>query len=1557
LQYWQRLDLASGDSAQVQVSTDNTNWTSVASETTVRNLAWTARTVNLSAYAGQPLWLRFVLSTDEDPTTVADGWCLDDITIWAEPLPVNPRIGLTSLESDDPWLWLTEGSWLSTTTALYSGSLAWTSSPQPETAVGLTLNTDVSLASLAQPELRFWQLLDLAAGADNAQVQLSTDGGQTWFSLATYSAADNSSTWTEKAISLASYAGQTVRVRFLLTTDNDGLAGTGWTVDAISLQSAGAPVATDTPTPMLSATPTPTLDASGWTTYEDTDPLMFYGNGTWQTFDVAGAVGGNLTGSADPGATFTANFEGTGIRIIYSQGPEGDLFSAQVDDGLPQTGNSAGTNYSYGSVLALEGLSEGQHSLTVTNGDGAIWIEAVQVQGTLINEPVSTPTPTPTQTPTIDPSWITYEDTDPLLVYGNGTWQSYNVAGAVGGTLTASADAGATLTAYFEGTGIRVIYSKGPEGGPFSGQVDSDEAHTADGYDEGYSYGYILAVEGLAEGQHTLTITNGDGAIWTEAVAVQGELTTAPEFEETELELLHSDDFDDNHLAHWVTGSIPAGLFLVPSETGQALWIFGYASPVSYEKLDLFDQVINLRFRIATGKATFSFRHSGAGEYLISTDIGGDVTVTRNDAFLATGMVAPTIPGEWRTLRIAILADRITVSLDGTEIVNVVDPAPLPPGALSFLSESNHDAAFLIDDFELWVPASDIPQTPLGTPVPSVTPEESTAGYSILSTTSSNEAVSGKFVYLCGNEGYAITQLCVAQADGSGSSMITEYSSGDFTYGYLSPAWSPDGTKIAAIKSTRWDEPAYPYPNPRVHTDIVVMNEDGSNQELIDPFSGLIFSIFSLDWSPDGSWFAIEAPVPEQVGMALYYVDTNCRGSCAAYSIPTGWSEEVWDASPTWSPDSEALAFMSNRGGNWHAYTVRLDGTELQQVSTAPLTPSQIIGPPYRSAWSPDSTKLALNHTILLSSGYNHTYIEVVPIPTQMAPDSLMLASIPPAYEITFPPQEYIGDSVVDWSPDSTRITFTRSSGVNLTSYIAMADGYETGLTEIGSTGELMRWYRTPCTVISAPETDLRTQEVRDMRAVVDPDGQGLIVHAGPAINAMRLGTIPWDMAITPNAQFEVKNGDDKVIQTWYRLDDLANVIGYTPYPRENSPTINVGWIMGGIANPAGTPDEFIYVQDKAMCVAKPAEELTFYYDREMAATVAIEHSYDTAQNHSLLQNQGRVTQRIDSDVPYAYFRYTPFDPTTNVTGSATFVSESLWMGGLPMIVGNTSCDSGENSLEHGWRYCFTRPNATPPSGVATNPFDTHGDLIGFWVDRDNADLDNTVLDENSKGRQIFIDESVQTGTGLAVSALYIRGQDSSKTDLYNFIKLGDGDVFEPGPLSQRVSDLLSTDSNIDPDTGTTNEVKMGDYLFISTAPEHGLVIIGWQAAMDCSQAIFADGVNRVNGYRRWSITDFGMSYTDAQSRGIPYPVPWVADFTSPPNGNDQTDATQSPVPRPFYCTMYWEPDLNPDVIRGTDRFYAHDWYFYTMPDTVTASASTAPDQLYVDSQWQWSNE
>ncbi len=132
---------------------------------------------------------------------------------------------------------------------------------------------------------------------------------------------------------------------------------------------------------LLLALPAPSRGQDAWNTYQDTDPRLLYQGGTWQTFQVAAALGGTLTATADPGATLTVYFAGTAVQLVYSLGPEGRTFSAQVDDGPLSTVYSYGDRYSHGQTLAFTDLSAGTHVLTVTNGEGALWSRPYRCKG------------------------------------------------------------------------------------------------------------------------------------------------------------------------------------------------------------------------------------------------------------------------------------------------------------------------------------------------------------------------------------------------------------------------------------------------------------------------------------------------------------------------------------------------------------------------------------------------------------------------------------------------------------------------------------------------------------------------------------------------------------------------------------------------------------------------------------------------------------------------------------------------------------------------------------------------------------------------------------------------------------------------------------------------------------------------------------------------------------------------------------------------------------------------------------------------------------------------
>jgi Tol biopolymer transport system component len=120
-----------------------------------------------------------------------------------------------------------------------------------------------------------------------------------------------------------------------------------------------------------------------------------------------------------------------------------------------------------------------------------------------------------------------------------------------------------------------------------------------------------------------------------------------------------------------------------------------------------------------------------------------------------------------------------------------------------------------------------------------------------------------------------------------------------------SPAWSPDGTKIA-FQSGR-DDP---------QGDIYVMDaapESGTNKalRLTDTTEG----DFEPNWSPDGSKIVFTSG---RDGNFEIYV-MNADGSAPKRLTKKG----PRDSSPAWSPDGSKIAFRSERGGDPEVYVMK----------------------------------------------------------------------------------------------------------------------------------------------------------------------------------------------------------------------------------------------------------------------------------------------------------------------------------------------------------------------------------------------------------------------------------------------------------------------------------------------------------------------------------------------------------------------------------------------------------------------------------------------------------
>ncbi|MCD6554272.1 MAG: hypothetical protein DRI52_06140 [Chloroflexi bacterium] len=227
------------------------------------------------------------------------------------------------------------------------------------------------------------------------------------------------------------------------------------------------------------------------------------------------------------------------------------------------------------------------------------------------------------------------------------------------------------------------------------------------------------------------------------------------------------------------------------------------------------------------------------------------------------------------------------------------------------------------------------------------------------------------------------SDIFVMQADGSGLVNLTNHPAWDGT-----PAWSPDGTRIAFTSDRDGDNP-----------QIYVMNADGSDVVRLTVSDGIDMM---PSWSPDGQKIAFVSTRPYtltleggqlmidagpeiwvmdadggnptrvsggQEDQALYpawapdgprlaYMNISDRidlivhvlGEESGQSLTTGAPFASW--SPAWSPDGSQLAFMATQeDGNKEIYVMNSDGSNWRNLTNSPSAEAD-------PAWSPDGQKI-----------------------------------------------------------------------------------------------------------------------------------------------------------------------------------------------------------------------------------------------------------------------------------------------------------------------------------------------------------------------------------------------------------------------------------------------------------------------------------------------------------------------------------------------------------------------------------------------------------------------
>jgi Tol biopolymer transport system component len=174
----------------------------------------------------------------------------------------------------------------------------------------------------------------------------------------------------------------------------------------------------------------------------------------------------------------------------------------------------------------------------------------------------------------------------------------------------------------------------------------------------------------------------------------------------------------------------------------------------------------------------------------------------------------------------------------------------------------------------------------------------------------------------------------------------------------MMPAWSPDGQKIAFV-STR------PYTltveGGQVMIDagpeIWIMDADGGNPTLVT--SGQEDIALYPAWAPGGSRL-VYMNVGDRSEVVVYDLDEELSQSLTADATFSSWS-------PVWSPDGKQLAFMADQeGGNKEIYVIDSGGSNQKNLTNSPAAEAD-------PAWSPDGKKI-----IFVSDRDGHAQVYVM---------------------------------------------------------------------------------------------------------------------------------------------------------------------------------------------------------------------------------------------------------------------------------------------------------------------------------------------------------------------------------------------------------------------------------------------------------------------------------------------------------------------------------------------------------------------------------------------------